>query len=180
MLELVIGSAEFYDEEKELFVQRGGAVVQLEHSLVSLSKWESIWEVPFLSKESKTSEQIISYIECMNLTPDLPEGFFSRLSEDNYSEINAYIEKKSSATWFNDSPAGRRNSETITSELIYYWLVTFQIPFEVETWNLNRLFTLVKVCNAKNQKPKKQSRNEVVARNRELNEQRKRALQTNG
>ena len=180
MLTIAIGAEDSFDETTETFVDYGGVVVELEHSLVSLSKWESIWEVPFLTDKTKTTEQIISYIECMNLTPNLPEGLFSRLSQANYEAVNAYIEKKHTATWFNEAPEAGRSNETITSELIYYWLTVFQIPFEVETWNLNRLFTLIKVCNAKNQKPKKMSRNEMAARNRQLNKQRRESLATRG
>jgi hypothetical protein len=116
----------------------------------------------------------------MLLTPEVPEETFLRLSEGNLAEINAYIDAKMTATWFHEAPGAPRTSEVVTAELIYYWLITFQIPFEVETWHLNRLFTLIRVCNIKNAKPKKMSRTEVAARNRELNARRKAQLGTKG
>lgn len=180
MLTIFVGETEHFDESTGEFVLSGGVPLELEHSLVSLSKWESFWEVPFLSNESKSTEQIVSYVKCMTLTPDFPEELYSELSPRNFTQINEYLEKKHTATWFSDEPKGRRNSETITSELIYYWLTAFQIPFEVETWNINRLFTLIRIANAKNQKPKKAGRAETAARNRQLNNQRRAAMNTRG
>jgi hypothetical protein len=116
----------------------------------------------------------------MVLTKDFPPDIFSRLSDKNLSEVNDYIENKMTATWFSEIPSGPKSSEIITSELIYYWLTVFSIPFDCETWHLNRLFTLIRVCNLKNAKPKQMSRSEIAARNRELNAQRKAQLGTRG
>lgn len=180
MLTIIVPGDEFFDEESQEFVTRGDVKIELEHSLVSLSKWESKFEKPFLIAEEKTNEEILAYIECMVLTPEIPPEVFSRLTSDNYDKIDEYIEAKMTATWFSENPSAPRTSEVITSELIYYWLVTFNIPFECQHWHLNRLFTLIKVCNVKNAKPKKMSRSELAARNRELNEQRKKQLGTRG
>ena len=114
-------------------------------------------------------------------TPNFPPEVFSRLSEENLSEINTYIDAKMTATWFSESSAEvKQNSEIITAELIYYWMITFHIPIEFQHWHLNRLFTLIKICNVKNAPPKKMSRSEILARNRELNEQRKAQLGSKG
>lgn len=179
MLEIRVGSTESFDDATQEFVEQGGTIIELEHSLVSLSKWESIFEKPFLGKEEKTTEEIVEYVRCMALT-NVPEDIFLRLSEKNFEQINEYINAKMSATWFNEPPGAPGSREVITSELIYYWMTVFNIPFECEHWHLNRLFTLIRVCNVKQSKPKKMSRAEIAARNRELNEQRKKQLGTKG
>jgi hypothetical protein len=117
----------------------------------------------------------------MIMTPDFPPEVFSRLSEENLSEINKYIDAKMTATWFSEIGASaKKNTEIITAELIYYWMITFNIPIEFQHWHLNRLFTLIKICNVKNAPPKKMSRSDIVARNRELNEQRRAQMGTAG
>src|SRR3954467_10439098 len=161
MLTLVVGATEVYDEKDGTFTAQGGVEFQLEHSLVSLSKWESEFEKPFLGKGAKTPEETLAYIAHMVLTPNPPGDFLQILSKENLESINAYIDRKMTATWFSEQPGGPRSSEVITSELIYYWLTVFQIPFECENWHLNRLFTLIRICNVKQAKPKKMTRAEV-------------------
>lgn len=180
MLRIVVPGVEMFDENSQEFMTEGDTTLDLEHSLVSLSKWEQIYEKPFLGREEKTTEEVLVYVKCMVLTPEVPEETFSRLSEGNLKEINAHIDAKMTATWFNEPPGAPGSRDVITSELIYYWMITFQIPFECETWHLNRLFTLIRVCNLKQSKPKKMSRAELTARNRELNAQRKAQLGTRG
>jgi len=173
MLTISVGGTEHYDESTQEFLIVGGVELQLEHSLVSLSKWESKFEKPFLGPEKKTDEEAIAYIEAMILTPDFPPELLKKLSQKNFDEINAYIDAKMTATWFSDSPGSPKTSEVITSELVYFWLITFQIPWEAQHWHLNRLFTLIKVINSKSAKPKKMSRSEIIAHNRELNARRR-------
>lgn len=180
MLKINIGGEEYFDSETEEFVIQHSTSVELEHSLVSLSKWESIFEKPFLKAGEKTTEEVLTYIHCMNLSPEISPEVFSALTDKNLEQINAYIESKQTGTYFSDPPANSRNQETITAELIYFWMITFSIPFECQHWHLNRLITLIKVCNAKNAKPKKMSRNEIAERNRTLNAQRKAELGTKG
>lgn len=180
MLTITVFTAESYDENKKEFVGEDGVSLDLEHSLVSLSKWESTFEKPFLGAESKTSEETLAYIRGMVLTPNIAPEVFDKLSQTNFEAINGYIEAKMSATWFSEAPGAPRSRDVITSELIYYWMTVFQIPFECETWHLNRLFVLIRICNIKQAKPKKMSRNEVAARNRELNSQRKSQLGSKG
>jgi hypothetical protein len=180
MLTITVGATDVYDEESGTFGDQGGVELQLEHSLVSLSKWESIYEKPFLGSINKTSEEVFSYVECMILTPNPPEEILKKLSQENIQEINEYIDRKMTATWFSEQPGAPKSREVITAELIYYWMTVFTIPFECENWHLNRLFTLIRICNVKQAKPKKMSRAEAGRRNRELNAQRKAQLGTNG
>jgi hypothetical protein len=179
MLTIKVPGDEQFDERSQEFVTPAIAVLELEHSLAALSKWESKYEKPFLGNSDKTTDEVMDYVRMMILT-EVPEEIFSRLSEGNLSEINDYIDAKMTATWFPQAAASPRTNEVITAELIYYWMITFQIPFECQYWHLNRLFTLIQVCNVKNAKPKKMSRGEVARRNRELNAQRKAQLGTTG
>jgi hypothetical protein len=180
MLKLIIDPEEFYNEETEEFELVGEFELQLEHSLVSLSKWESQVKRPFLSKEDKTPEEIMRYVEAMIISPIFPRGILVRLNQKNIQAVEAYIESSQSATTFGSMPEHKGPGETITSELIYYWMVAFNIPFEVERWHLNRLFSLIRICNLKNSKPKKMSRADLMARNRRINAERKAKYQTSG
>jgi hypothetical protein len=179
MLTIRVSAVESFDENNQEFTTQGGTVLELEHSLVSLSKWESIYEKPFLGNESKSTEEIIAYVKCM-ITSKVPEQIFQQLSEANFEEIHKYIDAKMTATWFSDQPGAPRSREVITAEVIYYWMTVFNIPFECEHWHLNRLFTLIRICNIKQAKPEKMSRSEIAIRNRELNAQRKAQLGTTG
>lgn len=178
MLELVIGD-EFYDEEKEEFVLQNCVTLQLEHSLVSLSKWESKYEKPFLSSSEKTDEEMLWYIEAMSLNGKIPPGVFPRLASKHVDAIDAYINAKMTATWFPEEKPSRA-AEIITAELVYYWMIALQIPVECQNWHFNRLLTLIRVCNIKNSPEKKLSPAEVAARNRTLNAERKAKLGTTG
>lgn len=182
MLRILVPGEEHFDEESEEFTESEEFILELEHSLISLSKWESIHQTPFLGPGERTDAQTLSYIECMILNPIYPSNIVRRLSGDNFETINNYIQSKESATTFGEMPERKGRNEIISSELIYYWMVAFQIPFEVETWHLNRLFSLIRICNIKNQPEKKQrmSRAEIARRNRDINERRKAELGTRG
>jgi hypothetical protein len=180
MLILQVGATDSYDESTSQFVEQGGIILELEHSLVSLSKWEAIYEKPFLGSKSKTSEEVFAYVKCMAIAEKVPEEIFQQLSQENFEEINDYLNAKMTATWFSDQPGAPKTREVITAELIYYWMTVFNIPFSCEHWHLNRLFTLIRICNIKQAKPKKMSRAEIAQRNRALNEQRKQQLGTKG
>lgn len=180
MLQIVIPGGEQFDEEKMEFINLGrDTVLQLEHSLVSLSKWESKWQKPFLSS-SKTKEETLDYIRCMTLTQNVKSEVYSRLTIQNLNEINDYINSPMTATTFYDERMGKKNKEIITSELVYYWMIALQIPFECQKWHLNRLLTLIHVCNIKNQPPKKMSKKEIMSRNAALNEARRKQLNSKG
>lgn len=180
MLRIIVPAAEFFDEIKEEFIYKKEQQLQLEHSLVSLSKWESKWNKAFLGKQEKTEEEILDYVRCMTLTQNVDPEVYTRLSAENYSAINAYIESPMTATCFFEEKQQRRNKDTVTSELIYYWMISYNIPVEFQKWHLNRLLTLIRVCNMKNSPPKKRSRREIMQRNAALNAANKRRFNSRG
>lgn len=187
MLEITVPArkpTELWDEERQEFVYVPGAkevTLCLEHSLISLAKWESKWCKPFLSaKQEKTDEETIDYIKCMTLTKNVDDEVYYRLSRENVKQINDYIQAPMTATYFSKDPAGKNSRETITNELIYYWMIALTIPVEFEKWHLNRLLTLIRVCNVKNQPAKKMSKREIMSRNAALNAARRQQMNTNG
>lgn len=159
----------------------GPVELNFEHSLVSLSKWESFYEKPFFSREPQTSEETKQYIIFMLLDEKAPVGFSDWIEDAHLNAVQEYINSKQTATTFSETQEGRPSTEVITNEVIYFWLITFNIPFHpVETWHLNRLMTLVKIAGIRQAKPKKMSRAEVAEQNRRLNEQRRQELGTSG
>ena len=181
MLQITIPSRELWDESKNEFIITKEQILQLEHSLISISKWESKWQKAFLTKQEKTHEETIDYIKCMTLNQNVDPNVYNYLTNDNIRQINAYIDSPMTATYFSEEKEGRGGrGEQITSELIYYWMIALQIPFECQKWHLNRLLTLVRVCNIKNQPPKKRSRREIMSRNAALNAARRKQLNTKG
>lgn len=171
---------ELYDEENNEFVEPELFTLELEHSLASLSKWESREEKPFLGKDEKTTEQTLAYVKDMVLTPDVPDKVFERLNANNLTVINDYINAKMTATWFNEMESRRASQEVITAELVYYWMVSLQIPFETQHWHLNRLITLVRVINEKNKPGKKMPRQTARERQQQINSQRRAKYGTRG
>lgn len=182
MLEIIVPARELWDERTQEFINVKEQPLALEHSLVSLSRWESKWCKPFLTRQEKTREEIIDYVRCMTLTENVDPIIYEYLSKGNVEQINSYIDAPMTATWFSedDKKKSRGSGEQITSELIYYWMVALNIPFECQYWHLNRLITLIRVCEVKNQKPKKMSRRELMSRNASLNAARKQKLNTKG
>lgn len=171
---------ENFDEDSEKFVMILDFSLELEHSLVALSKWESKYKKPYLSLEKPTTEEALYYIEMMILDDDYPADFASKLSEKNLTEIREYIEDTMTATWFEELVPQPKSSEQITSELVYYWMASLQIPWEAQYWHMNRLFTLIKIFGAKNAKPKKMNSSEERARRLALNKKRQEELGITG
>ena len=171
---------EKWDEEKQEFIEPKKQTLQLEHSLISLSKWESKWCKPFLSKRTKTTEETLDYIKCMTITQNVNPEVYTYLTQDNFEEIHNYIEAPMTATTFAEDKSSRKNHDIVTAELIYYWMIALQIPPEYQKWHLNKLLTLIRVCNVKNAPPKKMSKREIMSRNAQLNAARRQQLNSKG
>lgn len=179
MLTLYFEPIESYDELNNEFITERAQTLQLEHSLVSLSKWESKWNKPFLDKEEKTIEETLDYIKCMIITQNVNNSILDRLTNSHMETIKNYIDSPMTATVIKQEKS-TMNREIVTSEIIYYWMVAMNIPFECQKWHLNRLLTLINVCNIKNSPSKKMNKKELLRSNKELNEARKKSMQTTG
>lgn len=179
MLQLQVQVSEMFDEATNTFVA-SYYTMELEHSLVSVSKWESFFEKPFLSAAEKTDEETLWYIRAMVVTPNVPPEIFYKLSQKNIEVINEYINGKNTATTFRETPNSPSSREVITAEIIRYWMIALNIPVEYEAWHLNQLFALIRVTNIKNTPPKKMSRQETARRQQSLNAQRRAQLGTRG
>ena len=187
MLQLIIPATpdiDFYDEQNNEFIVVPGLkkeqVLRLEHSLVSLSKWESKWCKAFLSKQAKTVEETIDYIKCMTLTQNVDPTVYNYLTNDHITQVNDYIGAPMTATVFSENNNRGGGREVITAELIYYWMIALNIPFECQKWHLNRLLTLIRVCSIKNTPAKKQNPRDIMSRNAALNAARRKQLNSQG
>lgn len=182
MLQIKVNGEEKWDEREEKFVYTKDYTLNLEHSLVSLSKWESKWRKPFISKNAMTVEETIDYIRCMTLTQNVPLEVYERISDANIEAVADYIESPMTATWFADDKSAKGGRKIVTSEVIYYWMTMLHIPIECQKWHLNRLLTLIRVCNEENKPPsnKKKSKQELAAQFRAANEARKKKFNTKG
>lgn len=180
MLQIIIPAKEAWNEEKEEFVQiTQEHVIQLEHSLVSISKWEAKFHKPFLTKEEKTKEETMEYIKCMTITQNVTQETYDSLTRENIQAINDYIADSRTATTFYDNHVGT-SREVITSELVYYWMTALNIPMECQKWHLNRLLTLIRVCNVKNAPPKKMSKRDIANKYASLNASRRKKFNSRG
>jgi len=191
MLIITVPAGKLWDARKNdgngEFVSTKETVLALEHSLVSISKWEAKWHIPFIGDDKKTNEQTIDYVRHMTLTQNVDPNVYLVLTKDNLKHVSEYVENKMTATWFSE-PAEKKGApkkkEIITSELIYYWMIALEIPFEAQKWHLNRLLTLIKVCNIKakeaNKKPSKKPSAAALTNRAQINAARKKALGTSG
>jgi hypothetical protein len=180
MLKIVIPKWEYYDEKTGEFIQMKSVKLSLEHSLLSISKWESIWHKAFLKSEDKTIDETLSYIKCMTLTPDVSDLVYAGLTEENINKIHEYIYNPMTATTFVEDKNKPHSREIVTSELIYYWMIALQIPFECEKWHLNRLLTLIEICNRKNAPSRKMSKKAIGQQNASINAARRAAMHSKG
>lgn len=180
MLIITIPATELFDNKKQMFINIPETTLHLEHSLVSISKWESKWRKPFMSTSTKkTYAETVDYIKCMTITQNVNPNIYNGLTDKNIQDVNNYISNPMTATTFSNEPKGGKK-EIITSELIYYWMVSLNIPMECQKWHLNRLLTLIRVCNVKNAPGKKMSRRETANRYAALNAARRKKLNTKG
>lgn len=183
MLKIKIKKQEQFNEKTNefFFYPDRDIELQLEHSLLSVSKWESKWKKPFLSnKNALSNEELIDYIRCMSLNSNVDPDLYNYITMEDVNKIASYIGDSMTATTFGNSSNNKKSLEIITSEIIYYWMVSYQIPFECQKWHLNRLITLIRVCSEKNAPKKKMKTSDIYARNRALNKARKEQLHTRG
>ena len=180
MLKVTIPAIELYDEVNNEFITSKEQTLQLEHSLVSLSKWESKWHKPFLTKEPKTVEETLDYVKCMTTTQNVDDSVYKFVTSENLDQVREYISAEMTATKFSNDNKKTTSREIITAEIIYYWMIALDIPFECQKWHLDRLLTLINVCNIKNAPSKKTGKRELMSRNAALNASRRNALRSKG
>ena len=175
MLQITIPETELFDEVRQEFIYvRKPVTLTLEHSLVSISKWESKWKKPYLSNDEPTPEEVIDYVRCMTITQNVDPEVYYALTMDNLKEIEAYIKDPYSATTITEYGNGpKRNKEKVTSELVYYWMCAYQIPFEAQKWHFNRLMNLIRIAGIKNSNDNKMSRKDAMKSQREINAMRR-------
>lgn len=183
MLKILIPESEYFDSKTNEFIYTKKQELLLEHSLMSISKWESKWKKPFFSKEKKTLPETIDYVRCMTITKSVDPLIYKGLTRDAMEQINQYIEDPMTATWFSDDKSKGRNREIVTAELVYYWMIALGIPFECQKWHFNKLLALIRVCNIKNDESnggKKMSKRATMQSYNEINAARRKAMRTKG
>lgn len=180
MLQITIPASDGFDENTNEFITFDEVTIQLEHSLISLSKWEAKWHKAFLSKNDKTAEEVLDYVRCMTLTKNVDPSVYSRLTPENLEAVNNYISEPMTATVIRKNRSQGGSRDVVTSELIYYWMITLNIPIEFQKWHLNRLLTLIEVCTIKSQPAKKMGRGEIMRQNAALNAARRKKHHTRG
>ena len=182
MLEITVPEREMFDNQTQQFIQIPETTLHLEHSLISLSKWEAQWEKPFLTESQHSPEEMVDYVRCMTIDKRVDPIAYMGLTPQNMRDIQKYINAPHTATTIVDRSRKQpgQHKETITSELIYYWMISCDIPFECEKWHLNRLMMLIRVCSIKNAPAKKMSKEAMFAENNALNRARRKALGSRG
>lgn len=180
MLQITIPEKELWDEHIGEFIYIKEHTLQMEHSLISISKWETKWKKPFLTKDSKPIDETLDYFKCMTLTQNVNPLVYLAITDDIFETINSYLEDPMTATTFSKQISRSVGRETVTSELIYYWMVALNIPFECQKWHLNRLLTVIQICNIKNQPNKKMNNKEIASRNAAINAARRKRLNNTG
>lgn len=181
MLHLTIPAREYYDENTNEFIQIKEQTLTMEHSLISLSKWEAKWKKPFLSKERKSPEEVLDYLRCMTIGREVDPLVYRSISQENVDAVVEYINDPMTATIITDLTPRTGRNRIVTSEVIYYWMIAQNIPPEYEKWHLNRLMTLIKVCSIENNpNKKKMSRSEIARQNHAINAARRAKYRTKG
>lgn len=185
MLQILVPDTELFDDEKQRFISVKATELKLEHSLLSISKWEAKWKESFLSTTKRSHTQSIDYVKCMTLNPPVDDNVYSALTQEAWDKIKNYIDADLTATWFHEDrkTSAKQKQQIVTSELLYYYMVSYNIPFECQKWHLSRLLTLIKICDVKAQeadKKNKMSKSEIITQNKALNEKRRRELNSKG
>lgn len=181
MLHITIPETELFNEDLQEFVYvKKPTTLALEHSLVSISKWESKWKKPYISEEEKSTEETIDYIRCMTITQNVDPNVYYALTAENLKQVKDYIDDPHTATTITERESTKKSKEFVTSELVYYWMCAYQIPFETQKWNFNRLMTLIRIASIKNNSEQKMSKEAAYKQQRELNAMRRAKYKTKG
>ena len=180
MIKITINDQEFWDERTQQFYTIKRQTLRLEHSLISISEWESKWKKPFLSSEQRTRDETVDYIRCMTINPNVDPLVYLGVTNQHIKLVNQYIDDPMTASRVDEKRTGAKAGGTVTSELIYYWMTELNIPFECQKWHLNRLLMLIRICNAKKQPDKKASKKDDALYRRKLNAARKGKLHSKG
>lgn len=180
MLQIIIPESELWDENKQEFIRMKKQELRLEHSLVSLSKWESKWHKAFLSNRTKTREETLDYIKCMTLTQNVNPEVYKCLTNENFKQIEEYIRNPMTATYLPKDKSVKNSRDVVTSELIYYWMISLNIPPEYQKWHLNKLISLIDVCNRKNNPSRRRNNRDIMSDNAALNAARRKRWNTKG
>lgn len=180
MLQLTIPEGQLWDEASEEFIYVKETTLQLEHSLISLHKWESKWKKAFLGKQERTFEETIDYIKCMTMTQNVNPLVYTFITNEHIKQVNDYIADSMTATHVKKDKVTKSSRQTVTAELIYYWMIAYNIPFECRKWHLNQLLTLVDVCHAETSPKKNRNKKDIASEYRALNAARKQQLGTKG
>lgn len=175
MLELTIDDTSLWDPKTERFYDLKGQTLVLEHSLVSLSKWEEKWHKPFFTSNALTNEEIIDYIRCMTVNRNVDPLVYNCLTDAQFKAIEEYIADQHTATWFSNSAKEHGPKTIITAERIYHLMFAYGIDKDCEKWHLNRLLTQIRVEYEESKPKKKQSKRELADHHRALNAARRKA-----
>lgn len=184
MFVLNIKEKVLWNEKDQEFVTISPYTIKIEHSLLSIRKWESKWHKPFMTQTQKTQAEQKDYVRCMTIGYELPEEVYATLDAQEMNEVFTYMNEPMTATWFSENDQkqakSKMGSETVTYEIVYYWMSKLNIPYDCEKWHINSLMTLIKVSMLKEQPSKKMSKRDVMSQNRALNEQRKAKMKSKG
>lgn len=180
MLRIEIGGTEYYDERENCIITIPPKVACLEHSLRSIAKWESKWNIPFLSNKEKTREQSIDYIRCMETTGRTDLSFINFITPEQTKQVSDYINASMTATTINHRGPKKQSREIVTAEIVYFWMIQYGIPHEYDKWHFNRLLTLIEVCSIKSGPQQKMGHKEQMAQQRALNDARRAQYKTRG
>ena len=179
-IKIKIPYQEYYDESLNEFISIKETELTLEHSLVSISKWESKWHIPYLDEKEKTAEQYMDYVRCMTITQNVNSEIYKYIPDSEIMRIRDYINDPMTATTFKKEEGKGTTKKAMTSEVLYFYMLSYNIPAEFDKWHLNRLMTLIKVCNEENKPKKKMSRKQAISRYAELNAARRASLNSKG
>lgn len=180
MLEITTREDEFYDERADKFIQIPACTLTLEHSLISLAKWESRWHKPYFDGLAKSSAEDLDYIKCMVIGNVKDDHVFSTLSTENIYTIKEYINNPMTATTFQKKTSGKNKKEVTTAETLYAHMFAHRIPMDCQKWHLNRLLTLLRVCDLQNAPREKMSKKQTASWNAEQNAARRAKYNTRG